>query len=271
MALHDLKFKIISFLQHIKDYENSKVLSRDKVERNVNQAVDKATSIASKLVARVANNKTAAKILVKMNANLQLKPDPSPSIGPVEEVDQVQADAQSRVEIVGELLRQVNSLESGRACLDLLVGLQRKPAFYGNAVLSEGYFQKQDHASFKAELTDCVAACKVQILADIRDAIIKKAVDREFEFGFGGTSDTLVIRGESFDIPKRARDALGIIDDPGRSIEEKLGEMRAIKAAAPGYQSGFLFFARTQRSTNAFFAGLDCGEDNYAIRPASGL
>ncbi len=133
MALQDLKNSIKELLLNIKRHENSKIFSRDKAERNVNQAVDKAASIASKLTAKVANTKLGARVLTKLNVNPEPVPDPSPSMDPVDNLEQV--DSRSRAEILNGLLLQVNDLQLGRECLNLLVnGLQKKKHFGGKVI-----------------------------------------------------------------------------------------------------------------------------------------
>ncbi|AOS33991.1 hypothetical protein AVM72_00415 [Piscirickettsia salmonis] len=267
MALQDLKNSIKELLLNIKRHENSKIFSRDKAERNVNQAVDKAASIASKLTAKVANTKLGARVLTKLNVNPEPVPDPSPSMDPVDNLEQV--DSRSRAEILNGLLLQVNDLQLGRECLNLLVnGLQKKEAFWGKGNKA-GYFHVPGHEGLKEELTECVAACKEQMLEDIRSSIENKAKSGGFEFGLGGSNYTLEMGNQSFGIPKRAYKICEIIDNSDLSAEEKFTKIKEIKVAALTYQPSFPWFRRltgigdTKESTNRFFANLDCAEDCY--------
>ncbi|WP_155079981.1 hypothetical protein [Piscirickettsia salmonis] len=274
MALQDLQNKIKSFLLSIKKHENSKIFSRDKVERNVNQAIDNATNMANKLTVKA--KALRSRFLLKKNVNPEPAPDPSPSIDPVEGVGQIQADAQSRVDIVKDFLRQVESLGSGRECHTLLTNLQKKEAFWGKGS-ETGYFHKPDHADLKNELIKCLSGCKEQMLEDIRLSIESQAKNKEFKFGYGGSRHKLEVEGQFFSVSKRALQVCDIIKDPNPdfTVEEKFEAIKKIKAAALTYQPNFPWFrgftgiGETKASTSEFLANLDCAEGCYADESAA--
>ncbi|ALA25875.1 hypothetical protein AVI51_07265 [Piscirickettsia salmonis] len=266
MALQDLKNNIKELLLNIKRHEKSKFVSRDGVERNVNQVVDNATSIANKFAAKA--KALGSKFLAKKNVKPEPVPDPSPSIDSAEDVEQI--DSRSRVAVIKELLGQVDGLGSGRDSYTFLVGLQQKEAFWGKGS-QKAYFHRDGHESLKAELVECLSACKEQILQDIRLSIENQAKSGEFKFGYGGSRYKLEVEGQFFSVSKRALQVCEIIKDPNPdfTVEAKFEAIKKIKAVALTYQPSFPWFRRltgigdTKESTNNFLAGLDCAEGCY--------
>ncbi|RNC77345.1 hypothetical protein DA717_10805 [Piscirickettsiaceae bacterium NZ-RLO2] len=274
MALQELHLKIKTFLESIKKHEKDKPVSLNKMGTDINKAVDEGFNFFDKTVGSFVNE--AKKIVGKMvkggakQGSQSAGFDPSPDL---RENPYIGLNpTENRIRVITTLLGKVDTLQSGRDCFNLLLNeLQHMSAFLGPAGQGGpgGYFDKESHKHFKKELVECLDACKVQMLEDIRQAITHKAMAGGFEFGLGGSNYTLEMGNQSFGIPKRAYKICKIIDNSDLSAEEKFTKIKEIKVAALTYQPSFPWFRRltgigdTKESTNNFLAGLDCAEGCY--------
>ncbi|AKP74566.1 hypothetical protein Psal006b_00822 [Piscirickettsia salmonis] len=98
-------------------------------------------------------------------------------------------------------------------------------------------------------------------LQAIKAAILAKARENKFQFGFGFsyTKHSIDDDGITYKVPRRIELIFNTINDHQISASEKLNKIKEIQRAAPDYQSGILFLGRTQQDTNDFICGLQTG------------
>ncbi|MGJ3495464.1 hypothetical protein ACR9PT_12960, partial [Piscirickettsia salmonis] len=96
-------------------------------------------------------------------------------------------------------------------------------------------------------------------LQAIKAAILAKARENKFQFGFGYTKHSIDCDGITYKVPRRIKIIFNTINDEQISTSEKLNKIKEIQRAAPDYQSGILFLGRTQQDTNDFICGLQTG------------
>ncbi|OAJ35053.1 hypothetical protein [Piscirickettsia salmonis] len=178
-------------------------------------------------------------------------------------------DEQSK--LLGRLFAQASQSQSAEDLVSILNDLQKSQAF-------KGYFSDPRNHHFDIEFQSCQTMCmkiqlleaqrileettkKQQQLSDIETIIVNQAQGYGFDLGFGGSRHRIQISvRESLQVPEPIAKIMQLIKDNRLNSSEKITEIKKIQSSAiRGHRSGFLFFARTQHSTNQFISRLDCG------------
>ncbi|OAJ33085.1 hypothetical protein [Piscirickettsia salmonis] len=98
---------------------------------------------------------------------------------------------------------------------------------------------------------------KEQKLKDIKSIILYQIQKGGFELGVLGSRHIVLVNERNYQVPKRIKIILDILDRKDLRVEEKLDEIKNIQTSALSYQSGTLF-NRTQKSTNDFIINFNC-------------
>ncbi|ERL60429.1 hypothetical protein [Piscirickettsia salmonis] len=98
---------------------------------------------------------------------------------------------------------------------------------------------------------------KEEKLQDIKSIILYQIQKGGFELGVLGSRHTVLVNERNYQVPKRIRLILGVLDRTDLNSTEKLDEIKNIQTSALSYQSGILF-NRTQKSTNHFIINFNC-------------
>ncbi|MGJ3494891.1 hypothetical protein ACR9PT_09990, partial [Piscirickettsia salmonis] len=102
--------------------------------------------------------------------------------------------------------------------------------------------------------------CELIVLDNIATDIFKQVKGPGFNLGYFKSNYSITdSESKLHQVPERISRIINIIRNENMTPNQRLEKVKEIKISAPFHGSNYLFFNKTDSSTNEFIASLQCG------------